>query len=84
MPEEKEQIGKITHFFSKISVAVLELSAPLKVGEKILIKGGETEFEQEVDSMQVEHEKIEEAKAGDSVGLKTAQPVRPGYLVFRA
>lgn len=84
MPEEKEQIGKITHFFSKISVAVLELTAPLKVGEKILIKGGETEFEQEVDSMQVDHKELEEAKAGDSVGLKTAESVRPGYLVFRA
>ena len=77
-----EEIGKISHYFPKISVAVIEVSAPLKVGDKIKIKGANTDFEQIVESMQIEHEKIEEAKPGDSIGLKTQERVREGDTVF--
>lgn len=79
-----EQIGKVTHFFSKISVAVIKLDAPLKVGDKIKIEGHGASFEQAVDSMQVEHEQIKEAKKGMEVGMKVAQPVKEGDLVFKA
>ncbi len=85
MPEEIEGklIGKITHYFSKIGVAVIELEDTLKAGETIRIVGGETDFEQVVDSMEVEHQKVETAKAGDSIGLKVSQKVREGYKVYK-
>lgn len=81
--EEGKLIGKVTHYFSKIGVAVIELSDVLKVGDTIRIIGGETDFEQAVDSMEVEHQKVEQAKTGDSVGLKVSQKVREGYKVYK-
>ena len=81
MPEKKE-IGKVKHFFSKISVAVIELNKGLKVGDKISIEGHDNVVEQIVDSMQVEHKAIEKAKKGDSVGLKTTGPVKENDKVF--
>ncbi|MBN1969278.1 MAG: hypothetical protein JW870_07915 [Candidatus Delongbacteria bacterium] len=78
------KIGKITHYYDKIGVAVLELDSNLGVGDKIkFVRGGEDLFEQEVTSMQVEHEKIESAKKGDVVGLKTDQPLRDGADVYK-
>lgn len=82
-PEEGKLIGKVAHYFSKIEVAVIELSDSLKAGDTIRIVGGETDFEQPVESMEVEHEKVQEAKPGDSVGLKVSQKVRDGYKVFK-
>jgi putative protease len=84
--EEKEGklIGRVTHYFGNLGVAVIELTDKLKVGETIRIVGGEdTDFEQKVDSMEVEHEKIQEAKKGDSIGLKVDQKVREDYKVFK-
>lgn len=86
MPNEEiegQLIGKITHYFGKIGVAVIELSDALKVGDNIRIVGGETDFTQSVESMEVEHQKVQEAKAGDSVGLKVNQKVREGYSVYK-
>ena len=77
-----KQIGKITHYFGKIGVGVIELNAGLKVGDEIVITGRGQEFEQAVDSMQVEHEQIEKAKKGQSVGLKLVEPVKEGDEVF--
>ena len=82
-PEEGKLIGKVTHYFSKIGVAVIELSDTLKVGDTIRIVGGETDFNQVVDSMEIEHQRVQEAKAGDSVGLKVSQKVRDGYKVYK-
>ena len=82
-PEEGELIGKITHYFGKIGVAVIELSDTLKVGDTIRVVGGEADFTQTVESMEIEHEKVEEAKTGESVGLKIAQKVREGYKVYK-
>ena len=82
--EEGKLIGKVSHYFSNISVAVVDLTAPLKVGDTIRIEGGEsTDFTQEVESIEVEHEKIEKAKKGDSVGLKVKEKVREGYKVYK-
>ncbi|MCK4520713.1 hypothetical protein KAT95_02480 [Candidatus Parcubacteria bacterium] len=82
--EQGKLIGKITHYFSNISVAVIELSAPLKVGDEIRIVGGEeTDFNQTVDSIEYEHKQIEKAKKGDSVGLKVNEKVREGYKVYK-
>jgi putative protease len=64
-------------------VAVIELSDKLSVGDTIRIVGGETDFNQAVDSMEIEHQKVETAKPGDSVGLKVEQKVREGYKVYK-
>jgi len=81
--EEGKLIGQISHYFGKIGVAVIELSGTLKVGETIRIAGGEVDFSQTVESMEVEHEKVKVAKKGDSVGVKLTQKVREGYKVYR-
>ena len=77
------QVGHITHFFSKIGVAVVELTASLAVGDRILIKGPTTDFEQVVDSMQVEHEAIPKAEAGQAIGLKLAEQARERDVVYK-
>jgi len=81
--ENVVEVGHVTHFFAKISVAVVELSAALAVGDTILIKGPTTDFEQAVGSMQIEHENIERAEAGQSIGLKTEQRVREEDIVYK-
>ncbi|MBU1102720.1 hypothetical protein KJ853_03645 [Patescibacteria group bacterium] len=82
MAEEK-LIGKISHYYNNIGVGIIELTDKLARGEKIHVKGSSTDFEQAVDSMQVEHEEIEAAKTGDAVGLKVAQKVKEGDEVYR-
>ena len=77
------EVGRITHFFSKIGVAVVELTAPLVVGDNILVKGPSTDFEQVVESMQIEHTNIPRAEAGQSIGLKLAQRVREKDAVYK-
>jgi hypothetical protein len=83
LSEEVVQVGHITHFFSKISVAVVELTAPLIVGDRILVKGPQTDFEQVIESMQIEHANIQRAEAGQSIGLKTAQHVHERDIVYK-
>jgi translation elongation factor EF-1alpha len=77
------EVGQIKHFFSKIQVAVLELTAPLTVGDNILVKGPTTDFEQVVESMQIEHASIQRAEAGQSVGLKMAEHARERDIVYK-
>ncbi|MGQ9551589.1 MAG: translation elongation factor-like protein [Candidatus Bathycorpusculaceae bacterium] len=81
--ENVVEVGRITHFFSKISVVVVELTAPLAVGDRILIKGPSTDFEQLVESMQIEHKNIQRAEAGQSIGLKVIQPAREKDIVYK-
>ncbi len=80
---EKKPIGKITHYFTNIGVAVIELSGEIKVGDTISIEGSTTNLQQNVDSMQIEHEDVEEAKAGQSVGMKVKERVREEDKVFK-
>ncbi|RLE39283.1 translation elongation factor-like protein [Candidatus Woesearchaeota archaeon] len=79
----EKEIGKITHYFGKIGVGVVELSDVLKIGDKIHIKGATTDITQTVDSMQINKNPVEEAKAGDAIGMKTTDQVRPGDVVFK-
>mgnify|MGYP001619002578 CR=1 FL=1 len=81
--QEGKLIGKITHYFGHIGVAVIELSEGLNVGDTIRVVGGQVDLTQQVDSMEVEHEKVQQAKPGDSVGLKIQQKVREGYKVYK-
>ncbi len=82
--KKEKLIGKISHYFDGIGVGVIELSNTLKVGDTIHIQGGEsTDFEQKVESMEMEHEKIKKAKKGKSIGLKLKEKVREGYKVYK-
>jgi len=88
MPEKEKKegklVGKITHYFSNIEVAVVELTSPLKIGDNIRIVGGQdTDFEQKVESLQIDHKDIKSAKKGDSVGMKVKQKVHEGYKVYK-
>lgn len=86
MPEAEEGklIGKVVHYFDKIGVAVLQLDAPLAVGNEVRIAGGEaTDFTQKVESMQVDHKDIKKAKKGDEVGMKVKEKVRESYKVYK-
>jgi U32 family peptidase len=81
---KEKPIGEVVHFFSNIEVAVIKLASPLVVGDEIRIVGGEeTDFNQKVSSMQIEHEKIEKAKKGSEVGMKVKEKVREGYKVYK-
>ncbi len=82
MAEEK-LIGKVSHYFTKISVGIIELEDTVKVGDTIHIKGATTDFTQQVESMQIEHESINEAKAGQSIGLEVNEPVRENDKVYK-
>jgi len=75
-------IGKITHYYGTINVAIVELSAALKKGDKVHIKGNTTDFEQEVTSMQIDHADIAEAKKKSVIGLKVDQKVRNDDEVY--
>jgi len=84
MDEEGKLVGEITHYFGKISVAIVKLSDTLKVGDQIKIVGKEgEEFTQAVDSIQIEHQNVQEAKAGDLIGLKITQKAKEGYKVYK-
>ena len=80
----EEEIGRVTHFFSKIDVCVVELNkGELKVGETIHIKGHTTDLYQKVDSMQMEHAPVQVAKKGESFGLHVEAQVREHDVVYR-
>lgn len=82
--KEGKLIGKISHYFSNIEVAVINLTAPLKKGDVIRVVGGqETDFEQEAGSMQIDHKEVKVGKKGDSVGMKINEKVHEGYKVFK-
>jgi len=80
---EEVEIGRVNDYFAKIGVAGIDLTGPLKVGDRIRIKGHTTELEEVVESIQVEHESVEEAKAGDKIGVKVEDRVRGGDHVYR-
>jgi hypothetical protein len=77
------EIGYISHFYSKINVAIIELTLPLSVGDHILIKGPLTDFNQKVESMQIEHKEIDKIEGGRSVGLKLAELAREKDVVYK-
>jgi len=80
-PKEKK-VGEVLHHFGKIGVAALKVKAEIKVGDTLHIKGHTTDFEQMVDSMQIEHDSVQKVKKGDDVGIKVKDHVREGDEVF--
>lgn len=83
MDESIIEIGYISHFFSKINVAIIELALPLSVGDHILVKGPLTDFSQKVESMQIDRKEIQRVEAGQTVGLKLAQMAREKDVVYK-
>jgi len=81
--ENLVEIGRVAHFYTRIGVAVIELTASISVGDKILIKGANTNFEQTVESMQIEHKNVEHAEAGQSIGLELKDRAREGDVVYK-
>jgi len=79
----EKQIGEVTNYFSHVEVAAIKLTAVLKVGDKVKFKGGETEFEQEIESMQIHGKEVEKAGKGDEIGVKVKEKVRKTYKVFK-
>ncbi len=79
----EEEIGKIADFYAHPVVAGIELTASLKVGDKISIKGHTTDVELTVDSIQIDNSNVSEAKAGDSIGIKVPERVRKHDTVFK-
>ena len=78
-----EMIGKVSDFFARPVVAAIELTAALKLGDKIHIKGHTTDLVLNVDSMQIDNVPVEEAKAGDSIGVKVPERVRKSDIVYK-
>ena len=84
MTNQKEiLVGVVTHFFGKIMVAVVDLSKGLKMGDEIRIVGGERDFIQIADSMEIDHQKLEVAKAGQDIGLRLKEKACPGDKIFK-
>ena len=81
--EELREVGRVSHFFGKINVAIIEVKDTISVGDQILIKGPATDSEQTVDSMEIEHTKVKQAEAGQSIGMKVNARVRENDIVYK-
>ncbi len=81
MPEEK--VGVVKDYFAKISVAGIDITGRLRVGDTIHIEGHTSDFEQVVESIQIEHEQVEEARPGDAIGIKVNERCRGGDMVYK-
>ncbi len=78
-----QPVGIVTHYYNRLGVAVVKLDDPVKVGDTLKFVGHDSEFSQEVTSMQVEHTQIREAKQGDEIGMKVDQPVHEHCKIYR-
>ncbi|TET13106.1 translation elongation factor-like protein [Candidatus Aerophobetes bacterium] len=77
------KVGKVVSYFTHVEAVAMELEGNLKIGDTIHIKGHTTDFEQKVKSMQIENEPVEEAKAGDSIGVKVEERARHNDVVYK-
>ncbi|HOS87908.1 MAG TPA: hypothetical protein PL093_00250 [Candidatus Pacearchaeota archaeon] len=81
---QEKRVGLVTHYFNKIKVMAVKLQGPLSIGDTIRIKGGQgTNFKQKVSSLELNNEKIKQGKKGQTVGIKTKEKVREGYIVYK-
>ena len=78
-------IGKVVHFYDKLGVAIIDLSSGgIKVGDELLFKRADVEFNQKVESLQVDHKGVDSVKKGDSFGIKVDKPTKVGTEVYKA
>lgn len=84
-PKVEKPIGRVAHYFDHLKVAVISLGkgAKLKVGDSVRIEGGELDYVQKIESLQVEHEAVKSVKAGDDFGTKVKKKVHEGYRVYK-
>ena len=81
---EEIEVGEVSHYFTKIGVAAIKITADsVKVGDTIHVKGCTSDFTQQIDSMQVEHAQVQAAKPSDIIGLKVKDHAREGDKVFK-
>ena len=88
LPPEKQIVGgvllgEVDDFFAHVNVAALKLKAPISVGDMIRVKGHTTDITQKVESMQIEHQPVQTATVGDSIGIKIADKARKGDVVYK-
>ena len=83
MEEELREVGRVLHFFGRINVAVVEVNDTISIGDQIFIKGPVTDVEQTVQSMEIEHAKVNQAIAGQSIGMKMKRRVRENDTVYK-
>ena len=79
----EKEIGKVNHWYDKISVAVIDLKDVLKAGDRIKVKRGDEEFEEAIGSMQVDHKDVSSAKPGDKVAIKLSQKTKEGAVIYK-
>jgi putative protease len=79
----EERVGVVTDYFARIGVAAIDLDGALRAGDTLHIVGHTTDLTQQVESMQIEHEQVNEAKAGDPVAIKVSDRCRHGDVVYR-
>ncbi len=80
----EKEIGIVTNYYAHVGAMAIKLKAPLKVGDTIRVKGGEhTDFEQKIESMQIDRREVNQAKAGDEIGIIASEKVRKDYKVLK-
>lgn len=84
MAKEAKELGKVTHWYDKISVAVVKLAGALKKGDRVKFKKGEEEFEATVDSLQIDRVDVNGGKKGDEIAMKLPQKASEGASVYKA
>lgn len=77
-----KKIGDVTHYYTNLEVGIIKLEGNLKVGDNIKVQGTTTDFEQKVPQIEIDHKKVDEASAGDEIGIKVDEKVRNGDEVF--
>ena len=83
MGEELREVGRVSHFFGHINVAIIEVTDTISVGDKIAIKGPTTDIEQTIDSMEIEHAKVKQVTTGQTIGMKVKGHVRDKDTVYK-
>jgi len=79
---EEKEVGKVTHWYDKIGVAVVKLTNSLKVGDQIKVRRGEEEFDETVASMQIDHKEVKSGKKGDEIAIKLSQKTKEGAAIY--
>ena len=82
MTDEKTKVGVVTHYYTHLMVGIVKFKKDVKLGDRVLFLGHTTNFEQELDDIELDHKKVDEVKKGDEVGVKVDEKVREGDEVF--
>ena len=83
LSEQETEIGSVMTYYNQIGVAVIELTGNVKTGDKIIFRGYTTDLEHVIDNMEIEHQSVQEAKAGDQIGIKVGGRVRKKDKVYK-